>query len=235
MDRGTANGQVWALPQGGATALGGIFRLPRLGHFPHWLAHASHSAIAAETAPGRLVPWMPIAFGLGVVVYFAAEREPSWIAAIGLAAAAVVVGFFARRHAVAFAGAILIATAAIGFAVSSFKAALIAHPVLDHPAYGVSVAGFIEVREERERSDCIVVNVVDIDGERLDTALERIRLSVRRGTAPAVGSYVTLKARLNPPLTPMRPGGYDFARDLYFQRIGAVGFVTGSIKVETPP
>ena len=80
-----------------------------------------------------------------------------------------------------------------------------------------------------------MVNVVDIDGERLDTPLERVRLSVRRGTAPAVGSYVTLKARLNPPLPPLQPGGYDFARDLYFQRIGAIGFVTGAIKVEAPP
>jgi len=33
----------------------------------------------------------------------------------------------------------------------------------------------------------------------------------------------------------LRPGGYDFARDLYFQRIGASGFVHGAIKVVTPP
>jgi competence protein ComEC len=164
-----------------------------------------------------------------------AEREPSWIAATALAAAAALLAFLVRRRAVAFASALLIATAAIGFAVSSLKAALIVHPVLDRPAYGVTVTGFIELREERERSDRIVVNVVDIDGERLDTPLERVRLSVRRGTAPAVGSYVTLKARLNPPLPPLRPGGYDFARDLYFQRIGAIGFVTGAIKVEAPP
>ena len=38
------------------------------------------------------------------------------------------------------------------------------------------------------------------------------------------------KARLKPPLRPLRPGGYDFARDLYFQRIGATGFVLGAIK-----
>ena len=58
---------------------------------------------------------------------------------------------------------------------------------------------------------------------------------MKRGTAPPVGAYVTFRARLNPPLAPLRPGGYDFARDLYFQRIGASGFVTGTIKIETPP
>jgi competence protein ComEC len=33
----------------------------------------------------------------------------------------------------------------------------------------------------------------------------------------------------------LRPGGYDFARDLYFQGIGATGYVTGAIKVAAPP
>src|SRR4029077_18094589 len=39
----------------------------------------------------------------------------------------------------------------------------------------------------------------------------------------------------NPPLRPLRPGGYDFSRDLYFQRIGATGFALGAVKTVTPP
>src|SRR6202011_2257625 len=38
-----------------------------------------------------------------------------------------------------------------------------------------------------------------------------------------------------PPLTPLRPGSYDFGRDLYFQGIGASGFVMGAIKAKEPP
>ena len=67
------------------------------------------------------------------------------------------------------------------------------------------------------------------------TKLERARLSVRKGTAPAVGSFVELKARLQPPLAPLRPGRYDFGRDMFFQGIGASGFVTGAIKTVEPP
>jgi competence protein ComEC len=33
----------------------------------------------------------------------------------------------------------------------------------------------------------------------------------------------------------MRPGSYDFGRDMFFQGIGASGFVTGSIKTLEPP
>ena len=32
--------------------------------------------LVSDVAPGRLMPWMPIAFGFGVVLYFTAEREP---------------------------------------------------------------------------------------------------------------------------------------------------------------
>jgi competence protein ComEC len=62
-----------------------------------------------------------------------------------------------------------------------------------------------------------------------------VRLSVRKGMAPDVGSFVEMKARLQPPLAPLRPGSYDFSRDLFFQGIGASGFVTGSIKTREPP
>jgi competence protein ComEC len=108
-------------------------------------------------------------------------------------------------------------------------------PVLAAPAWNVEIGGFVEAREERERSDRILVRVERIAGQRLNEKLERVRVSVRKGTAPGVGTFVEFKARLSPPLAPLRPGGYDFARDLYFQRIGASGFVLGHIRVAPPP
>ena len=44
-----------------------------------------------------------------------------------------------------------------------------------------------------------------------------------------------MKAGLSAGPTPLRPGAYDFARDLYFQQIGATGLVHGAIKVTAPP
>ena len=32
----------------------------------------------ADVGPGRLIPWLPIAFGTGIVIYFSADREPAW-------------------------------------------------------------------------------------------------------------------------------------------------------------
>ncbi len=58
---------------------------------------------------------------------------------------------------------------------------------------------------------------------------------MRRGTAPPAGAFIAAKAQLEPPLQPLRPGSYDFARDLYFQDIGASGFVRGVIRIVAPP
>src|SRR5258705_7785751 len=128
-----------------------------------------------------------------------------------------------------------IAGASAGFLTAIAKRALIAHPVLPAPIWNVDVAGFVEAREERERSDRIVVRVHRMTGPRLEQPLERVRVSVRKGTAPPVAAFVEFKARLSPPLEPLQPGGYDFARNLYFQGIGASGFVLGRIRTLEPP
>ena len=181
------------------------------------------------------MPWLPVAFGVGVVIYFAAAREPVlWIAVV-LAFGSAVAAIALRARPIAFPISLALTAMAAGFAVATLKTVIIAHPVLHHIASNVEIAGFVEAREERERSDRIVVRAFKVEGGRLDEAPERVRLSVRRGSAPPVGAYVALKARLSSPLAPLRPGGYDFARDMFFQRIGASGYVLGAIKILEPP
>jgi competence protein ComEC len=194
-----------------------------------------HAWLLMDVAAGRLVPWLAVAFGFGIVVYFSASREPLWWAALVPLGAASLGVFFARRHALGFPLVLAAAAAAAGFATVSVKRALIDHPVLQAPAWNVEISGFVEVREARERSDRITLRVDRITGATAAEDIERVRLSVRKGTAPAVGSFVESRARLTPPLEPLRPGGYDFGRDLYFQRIGASGFALGSIKTVEPP
>ena len=63
----------------------------------------------------------------------------------------------------------------------------------------------------------------------------RVRLTIRRTPPFEAGTYVKLKARLLPPAHASLPGGYDFARDAWFARIGAVGNVLGRVDVLAPP
>jgi competence protein ComEC len=190
--------------------------------------------VRAEAGAGRLLPWVPVAFGVGIAFYFTADHEPvAWVtavAAIVLSAAALLL----RRQKL-FSLAVMIAASAAGFATATWKTAIISHPVLARPMFSVPLSGFVEARDIRERTDRFVLRVAQMEVPRGGIRLERVRLSVRKGTAPDVGSFVELKARLQPPLAPLRPGSYDFGRDMYFQGIGASGFVTGSIKTLEPP
>ena len=152
------------------------------------------------------------------------------VVAIALCAVAVLL-----RRQKFFPVAVMIAAVAAGFAIATWKTARIAHGVLARPMFSVSLTGFVETRDIRERTDRFVLRVVTMESARGTTKLERVRLSVKKGTAPAVGSFVELKARLLPPLTPVRPGSYDFSRDMFFAGIGASGFVMGAIKTAEPP
>ena len=228
-NRPRAHAGTWP-PQAVPTA--GVVR-PGTGLWPS-LISTLQAWVRAEAGPGRLLPWVPVAFGVGIALYFAAEHEP--VAWVGASTAAVMwcAAFLSRRQKW-FPLVVMIAAVAAGFAIAALKTARIAHVVLAKPVYGVALRGFVETHEERERTDRFVLRVVTMESPRSQVQLERVRLSVRKGAAPEVGSFVELKARLQPPLQPLRPGSYDFGRDMYFQGIGASGFVTGSIKAVDPP
>jgi competence protein ComEC len=121
-----------------------------------------------------------------------------------------------RRHRL-FAVAVLVAAVAAGFATATFRTARIAHTVLMRPLYSVALSVFVEARDIREKTDRFVLRATTMESPRGQLTLERVRLAVKKGTAPDVGSFVELKARLMPPLAPLRAGSYDFARDLYLR------------------
>ena len=230
--RGRPQGIAGTWPPRGAAQAGGFAP----SGFNAWssLSARLREWVAAEAGAGRLLPWVPVAFGVGIAFYFTADHEPvGWITAVA-AAGLCAVAFLLRRHKI-FPVVVMVAAVAAGFAAATSKTARIAHGVLARPMYSVSLSGFVEARDIRERTDRFVLRVTRMDAARASIQLERVRLSVRKGAAPDVGSFVELKARLQPPLAPLRPGSYDFARDMFFQGIGASGFVTGAIKTVDAP
>src|SRR6266550_7092718 len=230
--QGRVQGYAGTWPPREAALAGGVAP-SGFGVWPS-LAEKLRAWIRAEAGAGRLLPWVPIAFGAGIAFYFAADHEPLAPFATGAAIVLSAAAFLLRRQKI-FPIAVMIAAIAAGFAVATLKTARIAHGVLARPIYSVSLSGFVETRDIRERTDRFVLRVAQMESPRGEMKLERVRLSVRKGTAPDVGSFVELKARLQPPLGPMRPGSYDFGRDMYFQGIGASGFVMGTIKTTEPP
>lgn len=219
----------------GAVAAAGRRAVPgELAHRADRVRQVLADWAVAEVAPGRLLPWLAVAFGFGAVLYLDADTEPRLWAAVAAAGVTIALAFLARHRPIAFPLIAGVAGIAAGFAVATAQTARIAHPVLRAPVGSAAVAGYVERREGRERTDRITMRVTSLDARRINGRPERVRLAIRKGTAPPVGSAVSLKAHLSPPLPPLRPGGYDFARDMYFQEIGASGYALGKIAV-TPP
>ena len=234
-DRPRARAKAWVPQADVARRPAGLLLPDGIANAAGWLHGLLSDWVAAEVAPGRLMPWIPVAFGFGIVAYFSADREPAWWAATALVVAGVLIAFLTCHRPIGFPVALGLAAAAAGFATAVLQTERIAHPILQASIASVQVSGFVEVREERERSDRIVVQVRGFEGSHEQAVPERVRVAVRKGSAPAVGSFVEFKGHLSPPLQPLRPGGYDFARDMYFQRIGASGYALGAIRTKTPP
>lgn len=232
-ERGNTRTKAQTWPRSGVSRLRGAHLVP-LSRTIHGSAEWLRSHVVAEASQAQLLPWAAIAFGAGIALYFGVAREPVLAVVAPVAALLCVAAFLARRRN-AFPLLLLLAVFATGFAAATYKTVRVGHTVLTRPMFGVALKGFVETREERERTDRFILRVVEMTHDRYPEKLTRVRLSVKKGTAPAVGQFVELKARLQPPLAPLRPGGYDFARDLYFQGVGASGFVTGAVKVLVPP
>src|SRR3954452_15648455 len=121
---------AWAGTWAGAWTDG----LPGFGRFAEQLRNWA----IADTGPGRLLPWLPVAFGLGIAIYFSADREPAWWAGSGLAALCCIIAFIARRRPIAFPVVLALTAMASGFAVATLKSVQVAHPILARPPGNVA-------------------------------------------------------------------------------------------------
>src|SRR5581483_4323662 len=135
-----ARARAWTWPAGAARPLWGA-AWPR-GDFAFVVR--LREWIAQEVAAGRLPPWLAVAYGFGIVIYFTADREPVWPIAAGAAGVCALVTVALRRHLAAFVAGLFVTAIAAGFAGATIKTASIAHPVLRFNASGATVAGFVE-------------------------------------------------------------------------------------------
>jgi hypothetical protein len=107
--RGRAGTTTW--PVGNAPAAPGLAG-PRFGFFT---AAKLRQWVAEEVATAHLLPWLAVAYGFGVVLYFTADHEPAWWAGTALAAVSAGFAVMLRRHLVAFVIALVVASMAAGF------------------------------------------------------------------------------------------------------------------------
>ena len=206
----------------------------RLGDSAGRFLAALKAAALSEIEARRLFLWVPVAAGAGVVLYFVADREPSlWLTGL-LTTAAALSAWIARRYFAVFALCVAIAAVFSGMFSAGWRTARVAAPVLDRIRIA-TLTGYIEQVDLRREGARLVMRIDKAEGLASETTPYRVRLTTRREPGLEAGSFVSLKARLLPPAHAAIPGGYDFARDAYYMRIGAVGSVLGKMQAVAPP
>ena len=192
------------------------------------------AAIEQESDLRRPFLWLPAAAGAGAIFYLTAPTEPALWVVGATAALFAALAFVARARSRLSAVFVMISALAAGEFSGGWRAARVDAPVLDHIFIG-EVAGFVEEVDHRPQGARFLLRVAEAQGLAPGRTPYRIRLTSRGVPAFAAGDFLTIKARLLPPAHAALPGGYDFARDAYFQRIGAVGSVVGAAEAIPAP
>ncbi len=189
-----------------------------------WLSGAITQSVASGHGPA----WLAVAFGGGIITYFALPHEPShlalWVVTAGLGVAAWRARFGSAFGLVCFAAFALFGTAYAAQTTHN----LLAPQLLEETATGV-VGRIIKIEQRTPSRVRLTLDRVQLN--RVDAGQTPARV---RFTAPApighfaVGETIDGFARLGPPPEPAMPGARNLRRDLYFQQIGATGFAFGT-------
>src|SRR5579883_241271 len=198
--------------------------LPRVRSAPRLIADL------VEAERDRLVLWLPVFMGVGVLVYFSLRAEPpTWAgAAIAVPAlgGAVLVRGAGRR--------VLAALAAFGLGLASAQFATMRAPPPERLPFGaVTLSGRVAAMVVLPDGQRVTIAGARLDGAPPLRRLVRVRLRDDDTTRFAAGDLVQVRALLRPPSPPAYPGGWDLQRDAYFGGFAGYGFAIGdSVRLE---
>ncbi|MGH6824647.1 ComEC/Rec2 family competence protein [Methyloceanibacter sp.] len=184
-----------------------------------------------EAESDRLSLWIPVLFAGGILIYFGLPEEPRLLsaAAVVMAAAGIYLAGRGAGLGLVVGGAAL--ALAAGFATAKLHTEMARAPVLTKEMRGVTVKGWVELYEPRDKSKArITLRVIALGELPPEETPYRVRVTLPAANAKiATGEAVSLKATLRPPPEPIVPHGFDFGRTAWFDRLGATGYSTGKI------
>lgn len=187
----------------------------------------------------RLVLWIPVAMAVGIGWYFALIQEPPLWLGIILTLALALGTRLAWRLPVARILLLALSLAAFGFSCAQWRTVIVYTPILAKDHGPAEVAGTIlaieNLGDDGVPGARLLLKDLEIEDLAPGQTPRKIRLRVRDAAIFKIGQRVKLLAQLMPPSPPVMPGAFDFQRYLYFQGIGAVGFVYKFIGVEREP
>lgn len=206
-----------------------------IGAWPMVLLRVCRDHALAERERWPL--WLPVGFGTGVGLYFAMTVEPSIVFAAAIGAvgiACAVLAIWSHRVAASVVLA-AVASLSLGFGYAKWREATVAAPVLARKIGAAALDGRIVSVQVHGKGVRVVLNALQSKKFGAAGTPASVRVTVRAATPDLIpGNWVHVTAVLMPPPGPAAPGGYDFGRAAFFDRIGAVGYTYGKAKGIAP-
>lgn len=192
-----------------------------------WLRDAG-TREAAALEPTTVVA---VGLGIGVGLYFAAPEEPGFAGPLIAFFLAVFLAYRLRRQWWLYILCVGLAAIAAGFSAGKLRTLWVDAPRISRPVTA-DLAGLILSHEPRTGGSARLIlrpTLFNAANKTIAEIPSKIRVTVRQAGEVQAGDIVSLKALLRPPPLPAVPGGFDFARDAFFDGVGAVGFVAGKL------
>lgn len=188
-------------------------------------------------ARGQLFAWVPVFLSCGIGLWFALPFEPgishySFVAVLALGLAAL------ARFGPELVQPLLVPLVCIcvGVLSAGARAHWVSAPMLDFRYYGAVQGRVIEI--DRSQSDALrlLLDRVVLDNVAPDRTPGKVRISLHKSDFIAnPGQVVLTTAFLSAPSGPAEPGGFDFRRMAYFDRLGAVGYTRSPVVIWEEP
>lgn len=188
---------------------------------------------------GHLSLWTPVCLGLGSGFFFILTVEPGRVALVVLVMAIGLVLLLTRwTHEDWRPVLSALSLVMLGGLLAAVRTHMMAAPVLEFRYYGPIEGRIIEIDRSQSDKPRIMLDHVVLERTPVDRTPHRVRVSLhgdQRFLDPIPGMRVILTGHLSPPSRPAEPGGFDFQRHAWFERLGAVGYARTPALVLAPP
>jgi competence protein ComEC len=179
----------------------------------------------------NLIIFLPLMLSIGIVIYFTLPFEPEWFA--GIIIALIALNGIYLNGRVAYAGQrvmqfifIIGLVACAGFMSAQVRTYYINAPAITEELRGVHVNGIVERidRLDGRKGSRVLIRDVHIDGHLPENMPEKVRIRIIKDDHLEAGQRISVRGELLPPPASVMPGGFDFQRWAFYQKIGAVGY-----------
>ncbi|VAW05081.1 DNA internalization-related competence protein ComEC/Rec2 [hydrothermal vent metagenome] len=177
---------------------------------------------------------MPVFFALGIGGYFLLLQEPALFSSAASSAALIILLLIFWRYFVIRILLVMALLVSAGFFTASLRSWTLATPVLEKEMSPRVITGLVtDVRHYSSGKLHIILEEPQILSRNMGSAVpDKIRLKVQKyDQLPYPGDRIRIRAGLMPPPAPTMPGDFDYARQLWFQGIGAVGYAVSKPEI----